>query len=423
MKSEIKEVKNELLNEKYYEINHFSGLKIFVMPKSGYSSSYALFGTNFGSADNAFLLDGKKVSLADGTAHFLEHKLFESEEKNAFERFAKTGARANAYTSFDRTCYLFSCSENVYENLRSLLEFVQEPYFTEQTIAKEQGIIGQEIKMYQDAPDWQATMGLLSSLYKTCAVNTDIAGTVESIAKITPEMLYSAYEAFYRADNMVLSVAGNVEPSKVLEICDECIKTSPSKQVESILSAEPDAPNVSKSVKKMPVAMPIFAFGYKEPHSGLKDVKERIETVILNQVIIGSMSPLYQSLLNEGILGEDFSSEYFTSRLYSSVIFTGVSEYPEKVKERFESEVQRVKKEGIDKELFDCIVKDMYGTIITGFNSVETIASDMLESSMSGMGLFDELEIFKTITLESLEQRLKTKYDVNSSAISIILPN
>ena len=419
----IKEVKNELLGESYFEAEHLSGLKVFVFPKAEYQSNFAIIGVPFGSADNRFTTaEGKMVSLPDGTAHFLEHKLFESEEKDAFEKFAATGARANAYTSFDRTCYLFSCSENFYTNLTSLLEFVSDAYFTEKTVAKEQGIIGQEIKMYRDNPEWQATMGLLSLLYENSGTGVDIAGSVESIARITPEILYTVYENFYLPQNMVLCVCGDVSAEKVLEVCDACLKPAERKVAQSTPFADPGAPSTQKAVKQMPVAMPVFAFGYRENRKGVVALKERMETVLLNQVLIGTMSPLYDRLMREGYIGEDFSSEYFTGRLYAAVLFTGSSENSEKIKEEFEKEVQRVRREGIDPQLFDCVIKDMYGTMIKGFNSVEDIASDMLDSFMGGFRYLDELELFKTITIEDLEQLLQQKYDIKQSALSLIVP-
>ena len=418
----IKEIKNDLLGERYFKIEHKSGLTLYVMKKEGYKSSYAIFGTAFGSADNHYITaNNEEVTLPDGTAHFLEHKLFESEEKDAFERFSQTGAMANAYTSFDRTCYLFQCSSNFYTNFETLLDFVQSPYFTEQTVAKEQGIIGQEIKMYEDSPEWQATMGVLAALYENCAVNKDIAGDVESIAKITPDILYSAYNGFYNLNNMVLSVVGDVELEKVLEVCDKVLKTETKKPAKSINLPEPTASFKKKTVKKMQIGLPVFAFGYKEPHIEIKSLKEKILTIILNQVLIGNMSPLYQSLIEEGLINDEFESEYFTSRNYSAVLFTGTSKDPEAVKVKFDQEVERVRKNGIDKELFSCIVKELYGDYIVFFNSVERLANAFCECEFSSYGLFDEMEIYKTITAEDAQKLLEEKYDTEASSISIIL--
>ena len=204
MLSNIKEVVSERLGERYFEIEHDSGLKMIVYPKENYASSYVIFGTRYGSIDTAFRLndDREFICVPEGIAHFLEHKLFESEEIDAFDRYSKTGANANAYTSFDRTCYLFSCTGKLKENLEILLDFVTHPYFTEQTVQKEQGIIGQEIKMTQDDPNWALLFSVLQAMYKYHPVQIEIAGTVESIQDIDPALLYRCYNAFYDLHNM-----------------------------------------------------------------------------------------------------------------------------------------------------------------------------------------------------------------------------
>ena len=172
--------------EALHRIDHASGLTIFVYPKKSYRSSYAMFGTRYGSVDTAFIKDGKRVEVPAGIAHYLEHKLFENEDCDAFERYAKTGASANAFTSFDVTAYLFGCADHFFESLEILLDFVQKPYFTEATVQKEQGIIGQEIRMCDDSPDRRVLFNLLRAMYREHPVRIDIAGTVESIAQITP---------------------------------------------------------------------------------------------------------------------------------------------------------------------------------------------------------------------------------------------
>ena len=218
-----------------------SGLTVLVRPMPGYSSTYAIYGTRFGSIDLDFEVDGKTVHLPAGTAHFLEHKMFESEEGDAFARFAKTGASANAYTSFDKTCYLFSATDKVDENLDILLSMVNEPYFTEATIQKEQGIIGQEIKMYDDSPDWRVMTAIFGCLYQNHPIRHDIAGTVESIASITPDMLYDSCRAFYNPGNMVLAVAGNVTMEQVLAACERAKLPARPGSVRRIEADEPAA--------------------------------------------------------------------------------------------------------------------------------------------------------------------------------------
>ena len=237
----IKEVRNELLNEKYYDIDHPSGLKILVMPKENYSSTYAIFATKYGSIDTMIQMsDGSFKEIPEGTAHFLEHKLFESEDLDAFERFAKTGASANAYTSFERTGYLFSCSANFKKNLEILLDFVQNPYFTQATVEKEQGIIGQEIDMYKDAPDWEVMFNCLRTMYHNLPVRIDIAGTQESIAQITAKTLYGCYDNFYNLHNMVLAVAGNADVDEIVEVADKVLKPVEGKMAQRKVIDEPE---------------------------------------------------------------------------------------------------------------------------------------------------------------------------------------
>ena len=213
----LQTITGKRVGDTYYKLEHPSGLTVFIYPKENSNSTYAVFGTKYGSVDNQFRRSDEDTvhTVPEGIAHFLEHKLFESEDGDAFARYAKTGASANAYTSFDMTCYLFSCTENVEASLEILLDFVQSPYFTEQTVQKEQGIIGQEIRMYDDDPQWRVMFNLLGALYHTHPVKIDIAGTVESISHITPELLYQCYHTFYDLHNMALCVAGNIDKETV----------------------------------------------------------------------------------------------------------------------------------------------------------------------------------------------------------------
>ena len=217
---------NKELQEEMQYIVHKSGLRIYLFPKKGFSKYYAIYGTEYGSLNRTFVPHGDSdmLTVPDGVAHFLEHKMFEDENGvDAFERFAETGASANAYTSFDLTGYLFSCTDRFYDNLDILLDFVNHPHFTAENIAKEQGIIGQEIKMYDDEPEWRVFFNSLTALFENNPVKIDIAGTVESISHITPEVLYKCYNTFYNLSNMALSVAGNVTKDEVIAIADKIL--------------------------------------------------------------------------------------------------------------------------------------------------------------------------------------------------------
>ena len=421
--NKIREIKNELLNDSYFEIDHKSGFKIFVYPKENYSSAYAVFGTKYGSIDTCFRVEGNEefTTVPEGIAHFLEHKLFESEELDAFARYAKTGASANAYTSFDKTCYLFQCSGNFEASLEILLDFVSNPYFTEQTVQKEQGIIGQEIKMYQDEPGWESLFSLLRAMYHNHPVRIDIAGTVESISHITADLLYECYETFYNPANMALAVAGNVTVEQVLSIADKMLKPKTSRKVERKFQLEPETVVEDTIVRNLAVSMPIFAIGYKEKiETPCRSLKETLESNILLDIIGGKTSPLYEEMLTEGLINTTFDIEYFEGFGYSAHIFNGESTQPEKVRERINSEIEKLKKQGVDKETFDRIKKKHYGGFIMNFNDIDSISNSLIGSYFNGDGLFDQLNVLESITLSDINNRLRSAFNIENSSMSII---
>lgn len=421
--SNIIEAKNKLLCDSYYEIEHDSGLKIFVYPKADYSSSYAVFGTKYGSIDTCFCVDGQKdfISVPEGIAHFLEHKLFESEELDAFARYAKTGANANAYTSFDKTCYLFSCTDNFEESLEILLDFVSNPYFTPETVQKEQGIIGQEIKMCNDEPGWESLFSLLRAMYHNHPVKIDIAGTVQSISEITADLLYSCYDTFYNFSNMALAVAGNVTVEQVLNIADRMLKKSDSKKLERKFELEPETVVEDTVIRNLSVAMPIFTIGFKENiKTPRRSLKECVESEILLDIMAGRTSELYESLLNDGLINTTFDTEYFEGYGYSAHIFTGESFEYEKVRERINDEILRVQEFGVDEKEFERIKKKHYGGYIMNFNDIDSIANSLVGSYFNGDGMFDQLEVLGSITAEDINNRLRTAINIKNSSMSVI---
>lgn len=421
----IKEVRNELLNEKYYDIDHPSGLKIFVMPKENYSSTYAIFATKYGSIDTMIQMDdGTFKEIPEGTAHFLEHKLFESEDLDAFERFAKTGASANAYTSFDRTGYLFSCSANFKKNLEILLDFVQNPYFTQATVEKEQGIIGQEIDMYKDAPDWEVMFNCLRTMYHNLPVRIDIAGTQESIAQITAKTLYGCYDNFYNLHNMVLAVAGNVSVDEVIEVADKALKPVEGKMAQRKLIDEPKEVLDSYVEEKLSVATPQFMFGFKESwDTPERTTKEEISMEILLDMISGQSSELYKRLFDGKLINSSFGFEYFTGFGYSCVLFAGESNDPKSVSEEIVKEIKKFRETGFDKTAFDRTKKKLYGRMIMGMNDVEGLANNMAVSFFAGENIFTDFEIFKTVTLDDINDIFKKTLDEKYSVLSVIKPN
>ena len=421
----IKEIRNELLNEKYYDIDHPSGLKILVMPKENYSSTYAIFATKYGSIDTMIQMDdGTFKEIPEGTAHFLEHKLFESEDLDAFERFAKTGASANAYTSFDRTGYLFSCSANFKKNLEILLDFVQNPYFTQATVEKEQGIIGQEIDMYKDAPDWEVMFNCLRTMYHNLPVRIDIAGTQESIAQITAKTLYGCYDNFYNLHNMVLAVAGNVSVDEVIEVADKALKPVEGKMAQRKVIDEPKEVLDSYVEEKLSVATPQFMFGFKESwDTPERTTKEEISMEILLDMISGQSSELYKRLFDGKLINSSFGFEYFTGFGYSCVLFAGESNDPKSVSEEIVKEIKKFRETGFDKTAFDRTKKKLYGRMIMGMNDVEGLANNMAVSFFAGENIFTDFEIFKTVTLDDINDIFKKTLDENYSVLSVIKPN
>ena len=421
----IKEIKNELLNEKYYDIDHPSGLKILVMPKENYSSTYAIFATKYGSIDTMIQMkDGSFKEIPEGTAHFLEHKLFESEDLDAFERFAKTGASANAYTSFDRTGYLFSCSANFKKNLEILLDFVQNPYFTQATVEKEQGIIGQEIDMYKDVPDWEVMFNCLMNMYHNLPVRIDIAGTHESIAQISAETLYGCYDNFYNLHNMVLSVAGNVSVDEVIEVADKMLKPVEGKMAQRKVIDEPKEVVSSYVEEKLSVATPQFMFGFKENRdTPERTAKEEVTMEILLDMISGQSSELYRRLFDGKLINNSFGFEYFTGFGYSCVFFAGESTEPKAVADEIVKEIKSFRENGFDKAAFDRTKKKLYGRMIMGMNDVDGIANNMAISYFAGEDIFTDFDIYKTVTLEDVEELFKNTLDENYSVLSVIKPN
>lgn len=421
----IKEVRNELLNEKYYDIDHPSGLKILVMPKENYSSTYAIFATKYGSIDTMIQMsDGSFKEIPEGTAHFLEHKLFESEDLDAFERFAKTGASANAYTSFERTGYLFSCSANFKKNLEILLDFVQNPYFTQATVEKEQGIIGQEIDMYKDAPDWEVMFNCLRTMYHNLPVRIDIAGTQESIAQITAKTLYGCYDNFYNLHNMVLAVAGNADVDEIVEVADKVLKPVEGKMAQRKVIDEPEKVIDSYIEEKLSVATPQFMFGFKESwDTPERTTKEEISMEILLDMISGQSSELYKRLFDGKLINNSFGFEYFTGFGYSCVLFAGESNDPKKVAEEIVGEIGKFRETGFDETAFERTKKKLYGRMIMGMNDIEGLANNMAVSYFAGEDVFTDFEIFKTVTLDDVNDIFKKTLDENRSVLSVINPN
>ena len=419
-------IKNADTGESYIRAKHKSGLDIYICEKHEFSTAYAIFGTRYGSVDNSFRKIGESdfTRVPNGIAHFLEHKLFESEDGDAFSRYAKTGAAANAYTSFDRTCYLFTCTGNFDDSFDILLDFVQHPYFTAETVAKEQGIIGQEIRMYDDSPDWMLLFNLLSCLYYNNPVKINIAGTEKTIAEITDKLLYKCYETFYNPSNMFIVVSGNVDADRVLKKIDESLKDREAVKFEREEIHEPDGIVCGEKRHEMAVSLPQFALGYKinTPKNGYLDTETVVETQMLTEIIAGKQSRLFESLLEKGYINKGFSSELMEGRGFAIGMFSGQSAYPEQVAEEIKGEISRLQTEGIDEDDFKSVQRMFYGRSVMMFNDVEGIGDALTGAACSESGLFDELDVIKNVTADKLIKRLGEQFAQERSALSIILP-
>lgn len=418
-------IKNDRTGEQYTYVKHPTGLDIFIWKMEDYSTTHALFGTKYGSINTKFKTKDEPdfITVPNGIAHYLEHKLFENEDCDVFKLYAKTGASANAYTSFDKTAYLFSCTDNVYESLEILLSFVQNPYFTEETVRKEQGIIGQEIRMYDDNAGWRVFFNMLGGLYHNHPVKIDIAGTVESIAEINADLLYKCYYTFYNLNNMVLSIAGNVDEDKVLEMCDKLLKNNENPELITAFEEEPESVYQKEVIQKLEIAMPMFHVGFKgKPEKGIDAVKAEIETNFVLSLLADESSEFYKKLYDDGIINTSFSSEVFMGDGYFCSIFAGESRNPRLVRDKIIEEISRCKKEGLDEERFNIIKKSYYGALIRDLNDAEAIATIMLNAGMEKLSAFDVIETVAAVTFEDVQKRLDKQFNTDNVTLSIIEP-
>ncbi len=420
---ELQKIESARAGDFYYKGRHPSGLDVYLYPKENGSSTRAVFGTKYGSIDSCFQRSDEPApeTVPEGIAHYLEHKLFESEDGDAFARYAETGANANAFTGFESTCYVFSCTDRLYDSLRILLDFVQSPYFTEETVAKEQGIIGQEIKMYEDSPGWRVFFNYLQAMYHRHPVKNDAAGTIESIARITPEYLYRCYNTFYNLNNMVLVLSGKFDVDKVLGVCDEMLKPSPTLSVRRVFPEEPDTIVKPLIEQRLSVAMPVFQFGYKESAKKLNEHDLAAMSALLT--ILGSdASVTFRRLLDSGLINEaSFSRDYFEGSGYATVMFGGESRDPEAAAELIRGEVARLQREGISEDDFRWAKRSLYGESIASLNHAVSIGSWITDFAFKGLELFTYIDALAELTLPQVQKKLEALRD-DRSVLSVIRP-
>ncbi len=404
-----------------------NGLQIYVLPKPGFQKTYATFTTLFGSIDNRFQVENGEIHhVPDGIAHFLEHKMFEEPTGDIFATFATQGASANAFTSFDRTTYLFSATERINENIVTLLNFVQNPYFTDENVEKEKGIIGQEITMYQDRPDWRSYFGLIQALYNIHPIKIDIAGTVESISHITKETLYDCYRAFYHPANMILFIVGGIDAGEIVQLISDNQahkEINPRSEIKRYFDLEPEYVNQKIKVIELPVSLPKWLLGFKELKSGLSGqelLKKELETKVMLDVIFSPSSSLYQHLYEAGLISDQFGYEYQVTSDYGFSIIGGDTKDTEKLEQIIRDSLIEIQKEGISETNFERSRKKKLGAYLRTLNYPEAIANEFTKYRFKDIDFFRVADTYESMTLEDINNRLREHFDWNRSAVSIV---
>lgn len=417
-------MKNEILNEKMYKKEYKNGLCAYVMPKSGYQKTYAMFATNFGSIDDKFISPktGEIIEVPDGVAHFLEHKLFSMKDGSAMDKFTEMGSSSNAYTSFTHTSYLFSCTKGFEESFKLLLDFVQNPYITDESVENEKGIIGQEIRMYEDDPDWQVYFNFINCLYNDFSVKKDIAGTIESISGIDRELLYKCFKAFYDPSNMVIFVVGDVNEEEVFKIIEDKVLVNNDK-VEIKRFYKEEATNIANSRKEAicDVSMPIFMYGFKLDPKKIHDIsKTEIALDILLEILTGKSSDLYEKLYELGLITSPLGVDITLEKEYAFFNISGESKEPDKVISEIKAAITTLKVTGIDEEIFERIKKRLLGDYIRQFNSVDKIAHMFMANIFRGVDIFEYANEYLSIGINDVVEVLDKYFDFDKEAVSIV---
>lgn len=401
------EKKYKRLKEKVITATLANGLKVVMIPKKSYHKTFAVITTPFGALDQRFQInDDKPIDIPAGTAHFLEHKLFEKENSDAFTRFGELGADANAFTNAYQTSYLFSTTQNLNSAMRHLLDFVQTPYFSDKTIAKEQGIIGQEIQMYDDDPNWAVYMGLMHLMYPNDALSEDIAGTKESILKITPALLYAIHRAFYQANQLTLQIVGNFDPEEILAVVkdNQATKTIETVNVKKF-QAPIDLPKTIQETKKFDVSRPKIGFGMRlkpNARSGKEATKFVLAADILSDILFGEQTDWYQNLYNEGIIDTEFETSFDLLRNYQFVTFFAETTEYEALTAAIKNQLAEYRKVLDGKEaVFESLRRATLGEGIQRLNSLESIALRG-DDVLFGTNLFDKIMLLQDLTYDDI---------------------
>ena len=402
-----------------------NGLPVYIVPKKGFSRKYALFATRYGGMDMRFEKDGQWLDTPAGIAHYLEHKMFDTEEGNALQELAKNGAEPNAFTSNAITCYYFDATEKFYESLEILLSFVSVPYFTDESVQKEQGIIAQEIGMIEDNPEWQVYKQLMQALYHTSPARTPVAGSVESISHITAQTLYDCHKAFYTPANMCLVVVGDVKPERIIASANQILPAKSGPLIRRDYGAEEELTAAEHFVSAaMEVSMPTFLVGFKCPpqHGGEQQHRFTAIGELACDVLMGESSPLYARLYAEGLINGSFGAAFDLLPGASYVYAGGDSKDPQAVAEAILAEAQQLVSQGIDGDYYRRVVNANFGAALKALNSFESIAVSMAEGCFQGYDPYRFPEVYDSITVEDVLDFLRQNMTRDHMALSVITP-
>ncbi len=423
--SEFRVFTSELLGEKYYKTVHESGLTICVFPKD-MSSTYGIFSVNFGGNITEYEKDGERVILPQGCAHFLEHKLFDnSDGTNADDAFSSLGAYCNAYTSNDRTAYLFSTTENEEQCLEHLIRFVTDPYFTEATVNKEIGIIAQEIRGCMDDPYDRCYIGLLEGMYHNDPVKNEICGSEGSISEITPETLYKCCQDFYIPQNMLLCVSGKLSPERVIEIVDNTLGGR-SVSIPKIKDFNEPKVVVRPCVEReMPVGKPIFAIGVKDtdiPTDSIERFKRAESVNILLNMMFSEAGDFYLDMLDRNLVSPGFDVGYSANSRTAYIMMSGESDDPEALLHEIKKHIKDCIETGLDRRDFDREKKCMYASYISDFDLTEDIAFLLNSYTWEGIDLFSYPDMIREIKFEDMARLAKEIFKDEFFTLSVIRP-
>ncbi len=416
----------ENLSEKVYRKTLPSGLQVMVVPRPGFTKKLAYFVTDFGAIDLSFTLNGEKMELPQGTAHYLEHKLFDMPNFDVSARFAALGASVNAFTSYDMTAYYFLCTEHFEENLALLVQFVSTPYFTEESVQKEQGIIGQEIGMNTDNPDTRIFESLMCSMYEKHPIRNPILGTVDSIAKITPQVLHNAHRAFYQPENMLLCVVGDVEPEAVCRIAQENLPAAEPVQVERQTHfLEEMSCQKGLTECKMDVAMPTFQLGFKceNPGFGEKAVRQEMVADLAAEMLFGESSALYLQMYQEGLIDSSFGGGFETIKGMGVLSASGDSFDALAVRDRILEEAQKILAEGLEEKAFARIKRSTLGRRMRDLDSFDSLCFRICAYHFSGYDYFDFANLYAEIQPSEVEDFIRKVVVPERCCVSLIYPN